>query len=235
MLADGSSWATVEKFMAPAKTRAYWATIASAVDSFRQSFSCTENQRRVVPDVIRDIVRYPEAPVALPPGDKCKKCRGKGTVPAGAGGAVPHRNLRLRCKACSGRGTKLSPIVTDTVLDLARTAYSTQLSTGCLDPDRLAILSDALEEAGLEAGACPKCAGKGEQTYTSAEVERFPTTVYTFRKSAASSASWPESISIWCQNCAGTGKIEHPVLKHLRRPGRHWKGMWSLDLVLGNS
>lgn len=76
------------------------------------------------------------------------------------------------------RPIELSPSWrTPTVLSLAHAAYDERiLPSGELDPARLAILSDALEEARCD---------------------------------------------------------DEAILLHLRSPGPHYRGMWSLDLVLG--
>jgi hypothetical protein len=69
--------------------------------------------------------------------------------------------------------------LTHTVVSLARAAYDQRtLPAGTLDPARLAVLADALEEAGC----------------TSAD-----------------------------------------ILAHLRGPGPHFRGCWSLDLLLGRN
>lgn len=88
------------------------------------------------------------------------------------------------CSACKGAGT---------------------IDDGTLDPDRLAVLSDALEEAGCPAEVeCPDCDGG--------------------RKYA------PFGLCLKCpQNCL----VPNPLLAHLRSPGPHVRGMWSLDLILG--
>ena len=91
-----------------------------------------------------------------------------------------------RCNAAILRdivGDPFDPIAcepswrTPTVLDLAHAAYSDRLADGSLDNHRLAVLSDALEEAGCPPG--------------------------------------------------------HALLEHLRSAGPHWRGAWSLDLLLG--
>lgn len=160
----------------------------------------------VAADILRDIVGNPFRPVALPLGPKCERCKGKGTVPAGAGGAVVGRPDRVACKKCKGIGHQPCPHLTPLVVSLAQAAYDHRAADGTLEPDRLMILSDALEEAG------------------------FPTHV---------------SITLCCCGSPRDGThdhnscgppidetTEHPLLAHLRK-GRHWRGCWAVDIILG--
>lgn len=91
-------------------------------------------------------------------------------------------------------------------------AVSVEHDTGVLDPQALRELSDCLEEAGCVGEVdCPGC------------VEILQ----------------PDRGGLWpCKACGAPswlerGKITHPVLDHLRSPGPKYRGMWSLDLVLG--
>lgn len=92
-----------------------------------------------------------------------------------------------------------------------------RIEDGTLDPDRLAILADALEEAGCladEETDCPKCKGDG--------LVVVPASARVGKK---------------CRKCKG-GKTVHvpsPLLTHLRFSGPHVRGCWALDLVLGNN
>jgi hypothetical protein len=128
---------------------------------------------------LRDIFGNPFRPVSLdaPP---CKRCKGKGDVPAGPGGAWPGRPSRLPCRRCGGSGQGMPQWAEGReVQRLAQSAYAERLDDrGVLDPARLGVLSDAVEEAG-------------------------------------------------CNTTA--------ILEHLRSPGPHYRGMWSLDLVLGKT
>lgn len=132
---------------------------------------------------------------------------------------------------------------TETVLSLAQAAYNHSCPNRCcdpvpwggcsdcrgsgrrpdgtLDPERLAVLADALEEAGCPMEvACPACEGRRE----------------VLRLDAAGSLDWEV-----CRNCLSgpgvigvyaTGRVPHPLLGHLRGPGPHVRGCWVLDLVL---
>lgn len=80
---------------------------------------------------------------------------------------------------------------------------------GALAVDRLAILADALEEAGCGEVDCTDCLGNGCHPFPSAG--RFVT----------------------CRTCGGSGRAPHPAPAHLRSPGTHVRGCWALDLILG--
>jgi hypothetical protein len=125
--------------------------------------------------------------------------------------------------------------LTLTVLTLAKTAYEERASiTGHLDHVRLAVLADALEEAGCtdrepdtevdEYETCGNCNGHGNDV---------------------GSARYPED-QLPCFSCGGTGGIlrrrfrrgnfiPHPVTAHLRLPGPHVRGCWALDMILGKT
>lgn len=101
--------------------------------------------------------------------------------------------------------------LTPTVMSLAEACYEERLEGGILDPARLAVLSDALEEAGCADEKCDACGGRGE-----CDVKNYH-------------GAW----ETWgCSECGGTGGHLHPILAHLRSPGPKYRGMWSLDLLL---
>ncbi len=131
--------------------------------------------------------------------------------------------------------TPVSPWLTPTVLGLARAAYgaddarqwppshdpySLRLANGFLDSDRLAVLADALEDAGCPPDKeCPDCPEwKGVRIR-----EGFDAVQAVIDHGKLKAA---------CR-CAGTGKIPNPILTHLRGPGPHVRGCWVVDLLLG--
>lgn len=214
---------------------ANWADLACAAESFPRLAA-----------LLRDLVGNPWRPVTLPPGPACEACGGTGLLGTLAG--------KLACYTCGthpdrpGTGRLPSPVLTPRVVSLAHAAYAERRPDGTLDPDRLAVLSDALEEAGLEGERCPaECEGG-----------------WLVRNNGG---------AFRCGVCHGTGRIPHPLLAHLRQTKEeyltshnfsagdcrecgmtyaehmarkypedrcirrrtlpHYRGMWSLDLILG--
>lgn len=82
-----------------------------------------------------------------------------------------------------------------------------RIDVGCLDPERLGILSDALEDTGLE----------GVDMYQ---------TKYTWPRT-------PGGIGYLEPRMVKVGTMPHPLLAALRSPGPHYRGFWALDVVLG--
>lgn len=115
------------------------------------------------------------------PGLACERCR-EGRVLRNLG--YPGHSVTDPCPDCRGTG---------------------RVEDGRLDPVRLAVLADALEEAGCPTDACEDCGG----LRTRAE--------YTL-----------------CVACGGFIK-PHPLLAHLRSPGPHVRGCHAVDLCLGRS
>lgn len=89
-----------------------------------------------------------------------------------------------------------------------------------LDPERLKILSDAIEDAGMPTDVeqtCPVCGGAG--------VLFDPVGV----DSSCFKCIQPGQLST-----QGTGKIvaRNPLLLHLRSDVNHWCGCWAVDAIL---
>ena len=133
--------------------------------------------------------------------------------------------------------------LTPTVLSLARAAYeerdrsclacnrwtdcaycknARRLPThdGTLDPARLMVLSDALEEAGAD-GPCVCCRGNGR--HRTGLVRCDSDGIHDSRQ------------DIVCLACGGNGRAVHPLVAHLRAPGPHVRGCWAVDCVLDKS
>jgi hypothetical protein len=112
--------------------------------------------------------------------------------------------------------------LTPTVKDLARAAWDHVTPAGSLDPARLAVLSDALEEAGCvgEKIVCPTCGGKDYYSSGDRMSDMFPSTCPRCRRRPY-------------QKDGGTVDIPNPILASLRSPGVKWRGFDALDVVLG--
>ena len=118
--------------------------------------------------------------------------------------------------------------LTDDVRRLARAAYDERLPDGTLDPARLLVLADALEEAGCAGDICQECKGEGKTHWRARDDEEDRWFRYTTH-AGYRREDWMEK----CEACGGAGRLPHALLEHLRSPGPHYRGMWSLDLVLG--
>jgi hypothetical protein len=138
-----------------------------AMDEYRPSSLAIDAAARLdnepaLADALRDLLGNPWRPVTLPPGPMrklpCPGCGSDNLLPA-ATGSPPAR--ASKCLKCLAEGppwgeviTYPCPWLTPTVLSLAEAAYEKRSPGGTLDPARLAVLSDALEESGCVA-ACP--------------------------------------------------------------------------------
>jgi len=110
--------------------------------------------------------------------------------------------------------------LTPTVRSLAWAAYEERMDDGSLDPQRLGVLSDALEEAGCEDeellrslrgfDRCPECPGTGSVDMGLADG--------------------------YCDNCSDRVFVEGGWYwkgNGWARAGKRFRGLWSLDLLLG--
>ena len=144
--------------------------------------------------LLRDIVGNPFRPVTLA-ACNCGSCVAPGRQ---------HHN-----GPCAVRRLR-----TPTVVSLAQAAYEERdEATGHLDPLRLAILADALEEAG-----CADAPGR-----TVSEVVRLAQSVRGCCSRHADNAA--------C-DCLRNA-VPDGILAHLRPPGPHVRGCWAVDLILG--
>lgn len=122
-----------------------------------------------------------------------------------------HRPPRWRTRNIDGSVThRECPWLTPTALSLAQAAYDERLPDGTLDPARLAVLADALEDDGCEDGPllrhlrgwerCRPCLGR-----------------------LRDGRGGP--VGGTCPACFDSGWV--------RSPSHHVRGCWALDLVLG--
>lgn len=141
-------------------------------------------------------------------------------------------NAGRGCRLCNGQGSIDRPVIcgpdagAEEVARLAEEAggpipcpscrRSGRVGAGTLDPRRLAVLADALEEAGCpDGGPCPTCGGGGTTSQDHPWGDTYATELLT------------------CNHCEGSGRLPHPVLEHLRIAVTHCRGCWALDLLLG--
>jgi hypothetical protein len=145
---------------------------------------------------------------------------------------LTHRHLLHEVFGNPFRPVAVSPAWhTSQVLALAQAAYDErELPAGTLDAARLAVLADALEEAGCTEEVlvrhlrgeevCPGCAGKGViDRYSAPPTHRTPTR-------AKNKAVVTSKLQL-CARCGGG--------KWVRSDAPHVRGCWAVDLLLGKS
>ncbi len=110
------------------------------------------------------------------PGRKCERCSGSGWIREHDGYIREdgYGSRRTTCPDCYG---------------------NCYIEDGTLDPFRLTLLADALEEAGCVGEMCMACDGRGRKRYADMEDEE------------------PDAV---CLNCSGAGRLPQPILRHLR-------------------
>ncbi len=127
-----------------------------------------------------------------------------------------------RRRKCRAEGCKCGRIITGFAAGNCTTCHGTgTIDDGTLDPDRLAVLSDALEDGGCPQEPCIYCGGKG--FHQTGLVKCDGQGIHDSRE------------EIRCVACDGSGRVPHPLLEHLRSDGPHVRGCWVLDLLLGKS
>ncbi len=148
------------------------------------------------------------------------------TVVALARAAYSDRPGR-RCERCNGTGhivvSCTFPFGPHEFYPCKRCHGTGTVEDGLLDPQRLQVLADALLDAGCpETEVCPECKGEGRIWYHGYK--------------------GPRTTLLKCETClsgddlyCGSGRVPNPLLAHLRSPGPHVRGCWSIDLLLGKS
>ncbi len=172
--------------------------------------------------LLREIVGNPFRPSVVLPRDL-------GTV------------LRHGAKTYRQQDVILADWLTSTVLSLAHAAYderpgqwertplrgvTTQrhVEDGHLDPARLAILADALEEAGCEGERRYLCANIGKHRHGGRSGQVIHGVLHE---------SDPRQSHHHHDAKCPILDEPHPLVAHLRHPGPHVRGCWALDTLLG--
>lgn len=187
--------------------------------------------------MLRDIVGNPFRPVRLPPLWKAPMGTACYSHPW-----LTHTVLSLATAAYEERGRKCERCTAhpdpkwqdqSTCLACNQTGI---IDNGQLDPDRLLILADALEEAGCTVATYRQSPLLNVWLCTACEslVELKNTFVQGNLKQAWSCPNhgWRSETGV-----KGTRTIcePNPLLDHLRTPGPHYRGCWVLDLILGKN
>jgi hypothetical protein len=133
------------------------------------------------------------------PGRACRRCNGFGYL---RDDWFPGDEGRVTCPDCGG----------------ARRAED-----GALDPFRLALLADALEEAGCGHAETVEGLERGIDTLNF--IMSRCTDDEAYRLYQANLDDHRRRLEV--------ARMPHPLLAHLRSPGPHVRGCWALDLILG--
>lgn len=162
-------------------------------------------------DLLRQIVGNPWRPVTLDPAHRTP------LVLSLAEAAYEERAREEECPRCFGaRGRSVHPhrgVTWFEACPQCKGAGKVTIDDGTLDPFRLGLLADALEDAGCpEMMACVRCDGRGGRMLQATDRVR----------------SAPGD----CRPCANTGRVPNPLLAALREPVARYRGFWALDLVL---
>lgn len=235
-LADGEEWTDAVRDLAD-RTNTGCLTGDATAGAWRAIFFAGKTQRVTL---LRDIVGNPFSPVRLP-------LVPDGPVDAIAAGLVQGALLRRIAPASYEKVRMHCPWLMPDVLSLAWAAYEERQADGTLDPLRLSVLADALEDAGCPVGIdvlCQRCGphraeadrlGLGPGHHP----ERDPA-------SGRHEGGWTN-----CKTCKGAPvRAMNPLLAHLRgwaqthagtyflstaHPLTHVRGCWAVDLLLGKS
>ncbi len=177
-------------------------------------------------DIFRDVIGNPFRPVALPLGPTCRNC------------AAPYGERQYECD-CRGTGHQPCPYLTPLIVSLAQAAYDNRADDGALEPDRLLILSDALEEAGCADEEvlmhlrgkvrCSTCLERpGFKRLHPREQLPGSGPVYSTCWDCCSRTAWGAYSS-------GFQRGDPPVKGNGWRDlcSSHYRGCWAVDLILG--
>lgn len=206
-------------------------------------------------DILRSIIGNPYRPVKVEPQWLTP------TVVSLATAAYLEREA-VGCEACRGEGGRWDNEAIDQWYRCQPCHGTGRIETGHLDPVRLAVLADAVEEAGCSNAdmVCVECNGAGEIGTLGGKVGCYICSPdWQTRGTGRSNRrllrcrcggwygmlkknSFPVPLS-QCMKCRADGplwqdvvrgeEIPHPILAHLRDPGPHHRGDWAVDLLTG--
>lgn len=233
----------------PAIEAAMWWAGSRGVGSpgFPDAFAAP---KREMAALLRYIVGNPWRPVTLPFRQNCPNGR-TGRCNVYSGLQQDHR----KAPRCGGCGTDWAcPWLTPDVLTLAEAAYAERarecgncgghgfiyddappcapcggtgaIDDGTLDPFRLALVADALEEAGCRGERRYLCGDSGRHSHNGHPGQVIHGVLHD--------ADPRRPHHHHDAKCAFV-EDPHPVVAHLRSPGPHVRGCHALDAVLGKS
>lgn len=210
--ADGEASRTELDGASTAAARAAASTAAWAAASTATGDAARDAPRTVQADMLRDIVGNPFRPLTI--RSPCDDCDGRGKVDDKA------------CPACGGDGRNDCDFLSRTVISLAKAAYDERRDDGTLDPVRLAVLADAMEEAGCDGQRIWLCNNQGKHQHRGKRGEVIHGVTHSDN---------PWHLHHHHDAKCSYMDIPNPLLAHLRSPGPHVRGCHVVDLILGRS
>ena len=220
----------------------------------KEAVVCWSTHKHSIPDlsmttrcaILRDIVGNPWRPVMLPrtfgfddaKNEICSvvdRSSWLTTTVLSLARAAHEERVARKCERChSGKVVTSYEGTFWTRTDKPRNTYGPcpdckgtgTFPSAELDRNRLLILADALEEAGVEDVPCPNCKDADFFVGDSGIPMMGGEEPYATR----AKAYWNSKCI-----CGGTRKTANPILAHLRGPGPHWRGCAVLTAILGES
>lgn len=181
------------------------------------------NDRHVIAAIFRDVFGDPWKLISLTVD--CWDCDGHGLLDPDTGVGFDEG---VSCDGCNGNGKRNPPRwLTPQILSLAQAAYDDRQRDGTLDAARLAVLSDALEEAGCADAyilrhlrgeeVCPECLGEPSKPLMGGGMMRI----------GSGPPMRVTSAAIVCDRCLGKGLIA--------KRGPCYRGCHVVDRLLGKA
>lgn len=206
-------WAGWHIFIKDAKIAARWAVEMEEVDNEQKA------------NILREIIGNPIQPVILPLEEVAVPVEAKHVVHPFAHVAAKQGALFRKVKRCPWR--------TAQVMELATTAYQ-EIVDGIIDPQRLLVLADALEEAGVpsEEDRVIKVRCRGEvQGHGNKGLGYYK--YWRCRSCGNKCTIAPQEADGRCHIMVSvTERHPHQLLAHLRSKGPHYRGCWVIDTLL---
>lgn len=197
--------------------------VDASIPAFNATRLCNEEASSSFADALRCIAGNHYRIIQIP-GGTCSACAGVGVM-----------MVMIICQRCHGIGIEC-PWITPTVLSLAQAIYDERetkleqcphcrrtgrychecygttkrhVCTGKLDRTKMAILADAIEEAGCNVG----------------KVLEYKDSACNYWYNELYGKDWP--------HLTPDRAAVHPIIAHLRDDKCHFMGCWVIDLILG--
>ena len=205
--------------------------------SFGAAYETPSVSRAAQADILRDIFNpWWDVPVKAPrrPVDRRRDSKWEGTPwlteeAVGLAWAAYEGKAASECQFCHGKGYfQTSNSYAECPQCLGPNGTGTgKIMDGRLDDVRLMVLADHLEENGCPIEEdCDTCRGTGGRWYCKFCRGEWLGDV---GDGCLNCDNGLPLTRIVCITCDGKKQLPNPLLAHLRSPGPHFLGMWSLD------